>query len=72
MAARLQCPSCGSVELDLRSYESLIVISRDHALFTVCCPACSTRVSTIQQIPPELQEEVLFAAIEVGAGMGRE
>ena len=70
-APMLSCPNCGSTSLDLRDYESMIVITEGHALFTVACSHCGARVSTVRPIPDELHDEVHFAAIEVGAGMGR-
>lgn len=67
----MSCPQCGTTGLALRDYESMIVIAADCALFTVRCPSCGTCVSGVRPIPDELQDEVQFAAIEVGAGMGR-
>ena len=72
MGEQLQCPQCGSAQIDVCNYESMIVISQTHALFTVRCPQCSAKVSTVQTIPPELYDDVRSAASEVGAGMGRE
>lgn len=72
MGASMNCPNCGSAELDVHAYESMIVVTPDHALFTVRCAACGTRVSGLRAIPSDMREEVQFAAIEVGAGMGRE
>ena len=68
---QMSCPSCGSTEIDPLAYESMIVVAQDYALFTMRCPQCGTRVSGLRMIPDELREEVQFAAIEVGAGMGR-
>ena len=68
----MKCPKCASTQIDVLDYESMVVLSRDHALFTVRCPACSTRVSTVQEIPLQLRESVRMAALEVGAGMGCE
>ena len=65
------CPACGCT-LDVRSYDSMMVVRRDLALFRIECPKCGTNVSTLQSIPDGLREEVRFAAIEVGAGMGAE
>ena len=70
-ASVLACPKCGSIALDLCDFESMIVIAEDYALFTVACSRCGARVSAARPIPDELQDEVHFAAIEVGAGMGR-
>ena len=72
MVGKLQCPKCTSTELDVCAYESMVVLSSDHALFTMICPVCPVKVSTIQAIPAQLKAEVQIAAREVGAGMGRE
>ena len=72
MDARMQCPKCASARIDVFDYESMVVLSRNHALFTVRCPACSAKVSTVQEIPALLREDVRMAAREVGAGMGCE
>lgn len=50
----------------------MMVLRVDFALFTLTCPHCKAKVSTLQPIPPALRDEVRFAAIEVGAGMGAE
>ena len=50
----------------------MMVISQDYALFTVRCPHCGARVSGLRAIPDGLREEVVLAAAEVGAGMGRD
>lgn len=71
MKPLVSCPQCGSADFDLNAYESMIVVAEDHALFTLRCPYCDARVSALRPIPLELREEVQFAAIEVGAGMGR-
>ena len=70
-ASVLECPSCGCVSLKLRDYESMIVITADFALFTLSCPNCGARVSSVRPIPNEMHDEVRYAAIEVGAGMGQ-
>ena len=66
------CPSCGERNLDVCTYDTMMVLSSDVALFTLRCPGCGARLSSVQTIPLALREEVRFAAIEVGAGMGRE
>lgn len=71
MAASMTCPNCGSDTLDVHDYESMIVVRSDCALFTVRC-TCGARVSSLRAIPADMHEDVQFAAIEVGAGMGRE
>ncbi|MCL1799528.1 MAG: UDP-N-acetylmuramoylalanyl-D-glutamate--2,6-diaminopimelate ligase [Eggerthellaceae bacterium] len=68
----LTCPSCGAHTLDVRDYDSMMVLKADSALFTLCCPHCSKAVSSIRAIPDELKDEVRFAAIELDAGMGRD
>lgn len=68
----LACPRCGTCDLDLRSYRSMMVLSADVALFSLDCPHCAAPIATVQPIPPSLREPVEFAAIRVGAGMGQE
>lgn len=67
----LVCPNCGMRDLNLLNYGSLMVIRRDLGLFTIPCPNCGNRVSSIQPIPEELKGEIELAAAEIGAGMGR-
>lgn len=50
----------------------MMVLHADLALFTLRCPSCSTVFSTLQPIPASLRDEVDFAAIELGAKMGRD
>ena len=71
MRSVMICPNCACSDLDPLSYESMIVVTAYHALFTMRCPQCGARVSGLRPIPDELHDEVQFAAIEVGAGMGR-
>ena len=68
--AKVTCPACGADDVDVRSCESLMALRSDLALFTLTCPHCAARISALLTIPPELREEVVFAAIELGAGMG--
>ena len=68
--AKVTFPACGADDVDVRSYESLMALRSDLALFTLTCPHCAARISALLTIPPELREEVVFAAIELGAGMG--
>ena len=65
MKAKVTCPACGADDV-----ESLMALRSDLALFTLTCPHCAARISALLTIPPELREEVVFAAIELGAGMG--
>lgn len=71
MTRTVTCPACGARELDVCCYESMMVVRADLALFSLRCPVCHTAVSALHPIPLQLREEVRFAAIEVGAGMGR-
>ena len=68
----MSCPTCHARDLDVCSYDSMMVLRADFALFTLTCPHCKAKVSTLQPIPPALHDELCFAAIEVGAGMGAE
>ncbi len=72
MGELLTCPECREASIDFHAYESMIVVAKDYALFTMRCPACGARVSSMQAIPEDMREEVRYAAIQVGAGMGRE
>ncbi|MEG0071311.1 MAG: UDP-N-acetylmuramoylalanyl-D-glutamate--2,6-diaminopimelate ligase [Raoultibacter sp.] len=72
MGEIMQCPACGATGFDLAEYESMMVLRADTALFTLRCPTCGAEVSSVAHIPAFLREEVRFAAIELGAGMGCE
>lgn len=72
MSHLLTCPSCGARDLDLHAYDSMMVLRADTALFTLYCPHCAAKVSSLHPIPLSMREEVRFAAIEVGARMGIE
>ena len=72
MSKGVTCPACGAFRLDVCRYESMMVVRADLAMFTLRCPHCKATVSSMQPIPPQLYEEVRFAALEVGAGMGLE
>ncbi len=67
----LDCPSCGMRDLNPLNYSALMVIRKDLGLFTMTCPNCSQKISSIQPIPRELLGEVEQAAKEIGAGMGK-
>lgn len=67
----LLCPSCHAQTLSVLDYESLLVLKRNFAMFTVRCPHCNTKISIMRSIPPILRKEVNFAAAEIGAGMGK-
>ncbi|MCI9627816.1 MAG: UDP-N-acetylmuramoylalanyl-D-glutamate--2,6-diaminopimelate ligase [Eggerthellaceae bacterium] len=64
------CPSCGLSTLNLFEYSSLMALRQDLGLFTVECPNCQSKISSIQPIPLQLQKEVVRVANEVNAGMG--
>ena len=72
MGANMNCPNCQATDLDIHGYESMIVVTPVYALFTVRCAHCGMRVSGLRPIPDDMHDEVQYAAIEVGAGMGRE
>lgn len=72
MSQGVTCPACGATGLDVCRYKAMMVLRADLALFTLKCPHCKAVVSTMQPIPSQLCDEVRFAALEVGAGMGRE
>lgn len=64
------CPSCGETALNLFEYSSLMALRSDLGLFTIECPNCSAKTSSIHPIPLQLQKEVVRKAAEVNAGMG--
>lgn len=66
----LTCPSCGMRDLNLLNFDTLMVIKQGIGMFTIECPTCSERVSSIQPIPIDLFGEVEAAAVEMGCGMG--
>lgn len=47
-----------------------MALRQDLGLFTVECPNCQSKISSIQPIPLQLQKEVIRVANEVNAGMG--
>lgn len=67
----VKCPKCGTKSLDLRTYSSMMVLSRNQALFTAHCNKCNQLVSVVAVIPEALYSDVYQAACDVGAGMGR-
>lgn len=67
----LTCPAC-EAPLDVCSYDAMMVVRANLALFSLRCPHCQKAVSALHPIPRQLRDEVRFAAIEVGAGMGCE
>lgn len=67
-----RCPVCGKSALDLTKYQSMMVVSADKALFHMACPACGNHSASLFAIPVPLLEKVRTAAVELGAGMGRD
>ena len=65
------CPSCGNGPLDITRYGSMMVLSKDAAFFSLRCPWCHSLVSMVSHLSGDLRQQARFAAIEVGAGMGR-
>ena len=63
---------CGKAALDLTKYQSMMVVSADKALFHMVCPRCGNHSASLYAIPVPLLETVRTAAVELGAGMGRE
>ncbi len=66
------CPGCGMRDLNLLNYNSLMMLRSDLGLFTITCPNCGSKVSSIQSVPAELIPEIEAVAAEVGAKMGRD
>ena len=63
----MECPACSASRLDVRECESMMALRGNLALFTMRCPTCSARISTIQPIPIEMRGEFIAAARKVGA-----
>lgn len=68
----LVCPSCGMRDLNLDDYVSLLVLKPCMGLFTLQCPSCQAKVSSIQAIPSDLEPVVVEAAQKLNAGMGHD
>ena len=66
------CPTCGKPTLDLTKYQSMMVVSADKALFHMVCPQCGNHTVSLYAIPVPLMKTVRSAAVELGAGMGRD
>ena len=50
----------------------MMVVSADKALFHVVCPQCGNHSVSLYAIPVPLLETVRSAAVQLGAGMGRD
>ena len=72
MGTAVTCPACGAQDFDLSRYESMMVLSSKFALFTLRCPHCATKVSSVCAIPGCLRPDVEAAANKLDCGMGRE
>lgn len=70
MSVTVTCKGCGSTNFDLHDYESMMVLSRNLALFTLRCPDCGMLTSSVCAIPEDLHAVVDEAARKLGAGMG--
>ncbi|MFR5091891.1 MAG: UDP-N-acetylmuramoylalanyl-D-glutamate--2,6-diaminopimelate ligase [Adlercreutzia equolifaciens] len=69
--AKVTCPACGADDVDVRSYESLMALRSDLALFTLTCPHCAARISALLTIPPELREGSCICRYRAGRWYGR-
>lgn len=58
-------------DLNLLNYNGLIVIRPNVGFFTLICPNCNARFSSIQPLPEEIIAEVNEVANEIDAGMCR-
>ncbi len=67
MVQALACPACSAARLNVLDCDSMMALNASVALFSLRCPTCGTRVSSIQPIPVELRAELCDAAIRTGA-----
>ena len=70
MATVVTCETCGSTDFDLHDYCSIMVLSPERALFTLECPKCGTKVTTLSPIPQDMRSGIVAAARKMNAGMG--
>jgi hypothetical protein len=47
-----------------------MVLSSERALFTLKCPKCGTKVTTLSPIPQDMRSGIAAAARKMNAGMG--
>ncbi len=66
------CPACGMRDLNLLDYASLLVLKPQVGLFTLQCPTCQAKVTSIQAIPAELEPVIIESAQKLNAGMGHD
>lgn len=72
MKKNMQCPKCGTTDIDLTHFQSMMLVSQDEALFTLQCPHCGNKISSVCAIPAPLQDKIKSVASELDAGMGRD
>lgn len=72
MGTVVQCPACGATNFDLHAYDSMMMLDKQLAYFTLRCPHCNTVVTSVCAVPPDLVLIAKIAADQLGAGMGRE
>ena len=72
MGTVVQCPACGTTNFDLHTYESMMMLERELALFTLRCPHCQTVVSSVCVVPPDMVAQAAYAAKKLGAGLGQQ
>ncbi len=70
MSQTITCPACGASDLDVCCYDSMMVVRADLAMFTLRCPSCGAKVSSMQTIPSQLREEVPVRPHRGGRGHG--
>lgn len=70
MSVAVTCKVCGSTNFDLHDYDSMMVLSREVALFTLRCPDCGASVTAPCAIPEDLLPAIEETARRIGAGMG--
>ena len=49
MKATVKCPTCQATDLDVRAYDSMMVLRSDLALYALTCPHCATRISSLDR-----------------------
>lgn len=70
MGTVVQCPMCGSMDLDVHTFESMMMLDHQLAYVTLNCPRCHTLVSTVCVVPPDIAAQAAYVARKLGAGMG--
>ncbi|MBR5258914.1 MAG: UDP-N-acetylmuramoylalanyl-D-glutamate--2,6-diaminopimelate ligase [Eggerthellaceae bacterium] len=67
MVQALACPACSATTLDVHDCESMMALGANTALFSLRCPTCGARISSIQPVPADMHGELYDAAVRVGA-----